>query len=351
MYIRTIQKLGVCLVLYTNVALGLDAWVFPYSKLRYDEVSFLTAHNAFANFNEGWMRYMMQTWSIEEQLDHGVRGIMLDAHEFPDGSIRLCHGGCSALHTLQKGIGKAAGALWNKHEYETLKSTLTTIKEWLDKHPSEIVTIFLENRVDNEKVAGEIASLESFLPMVLELKDWDPSKHDGKWPTLSWMRARNKRIVIFNEDKTGSDFSRKDNPDRYTFPFWYSWHYMIESQYGTVDKLKASAERHDSAAFKDLKRYLLLINFFRQFTGPLAASAKDNSYNALKDLVNFCKKKGLGYGKNPNFLALDFVEEGNAMKLINKLNTRAKKALLYKEQCETDKTCSAFSLKSILGGI
>lgn len=352
MNLKIMLKAYTFLAFCVKMACGLDAWVFPDPQLRYDEVSFLTAHNAFANFNEGWKQYMMQTWSIEEQLDHGVRGIMLDTHEGTDGTIRLCHGGCGAFHTLQKGIGLAASALWQKHEYESLVNTLTTIKKWLDKHPSEIVTLFLENRVDNEKLAQEIASIKGFLPMVLKLNEWDPSKHDGKWPTISWMRAHNKRIIIFNEDKTESELSRTDGAQKYTYPFAYSWHYLIESRYGSVDKHTVCAERTESELYRDLGRFLLLLNFFRQITGPLALSARDNSYQTLKELVAFCKEQGLAHGKNPNFIALDFVEEGNAIKLINELNAYSrKKVILRNGQCAADKTCQAALLKSILKGI
>ena len=337
--LKFVIKIFIFLTLFVETAKALDAWLLPDPKLRYDQTSFLTAHNAFANFNQGWQQYMMQTWSIEEQLDHGVRGLMLDTHE-TEGTVRLCHVGCSALHTIQKGIGPALHALWERHEYELLTKTLGTIKDWLDRHPSEVVTLFLENRVDNDKLAKEIESVPGLMPMILKLTDWDPHEYGGMWPTIAWLRAHNKRVIIFNEDKTGSNLGNEDNPERLKYPFSYTWHYLIESQYGSVNKDTVCAERATSKKHEELNRLLYLVNFFRQLAGSPTASKQDNDYNTLKEVINLCRQRDIAGGKYPNFLALDFVEEGNGMQLINEFNTSMRFALLFMaSQCPIGKTC------------
>ncbi len=302
---------------------SLDVWILPDENIRYNATCFLTSHNAFANFNEGWGRYMMQTWSIEEQLDHGVRGLMLDVFN-ADGSIVMCHGGCGPLQTVQKGVRKSIYSLFEKHEYKRFSETLKVVKEWVERHPAEIVTIFLENRVDIQKLNDEIKSVEGLAPFVLTLREWDPADYQGSWPRLAWMRNTNKRIVIFNEDKTGSGLKMYGEPVLKKYLFYYGWHYIIESQYGTVDPDKACVERTDSQEYRNIRRTIYVLNFFRTLAGPLAQSVTDNSYEMLKKTVQLCQSRNLAHGKTPNFIALDFVEEGNAIKLINELNERKK---------------------------
>ncbi len=53
---------------------------------RYDQVTFLTAHNAFASTQEGWL-YAQQALSIPNQLQFGVRGLMLDIHMAQGGTV------------------------------------------------------------------------------------------------------------------------------------------------------------------------------------------------------------------------------------------------------------------------
>jgi len=51
---------------------------------RYDQAAFLTAHNAFAATDLGWV-YAQQKLSIREQLEYGVRGFMLDVYKSRGG--------------------------------------------------------------------------------------------------------------------------------------------------------------------------------------------------------------------------------------------------------------------------
>lgn len=56
------------------------------SHRRYDQVTFLTAHNAFAATQEGWV-YAQQALSIPNQLLFGVRALMLDIHMAQGGTV------------------------------------------------------------------------------------------------------------------------------------------------------------------------------------------------------------------------------------------------------------------------
>lgn len=82
--------LPVCLALLGHAATAIgqvktiDDSIDP--SRRYDQVTFLTAHNAFANTEDGWL-YAQQALSIPNQLRLGVRGLMLDIHMGQGGVV------------------------------------------------------------------------------------------------------------------------------------------------------------------------------------------------------------------------------------------------------------------------
>ncbi len=57
---------------------------------RFNEVAFLTTHNAF-NCQEHGFNLPNQTWGITKQLHDGVRGLMLDVYDV-NGVLTVYHG-------------------------------------------------------------------------------------------------------------------------------------------------------------------------------------------------------------------------------------------------------------------
>lgn len=315
-------KIAYISIFINNTLCRAAHWIVPSGDLRYDQTCFLTAHNAFSNVHEGWQRYMQQTLSIAEQLDFGVRAFMLDVHE-QNGSLILRHGS-GPFCALQRGFFSWIASFVKAPNYKTLGDTLSIITQWMLMHPDEIITIFLENLVANDKLAQEIRQIKGLAPLVMSLDDWDPAENKGGWPTLQWMRDHNKRIVIFNEDKTGTHFSKLSKIEATKYPFYYLWHYVIESQHGTLHKPALCTERSESHHYRKLNRQLFLLNYFGRITRSSRMSIKYNSYENLSAVVKLCQKKGMASGKAPNFIALDFIDEGNALRLINEINEKLK---------------------------
>jgi hypothetical protein len=316
-----------------------DVWKIPNKNLRYDQVTFLTAHNAFANYQEGW-QYAMQELSIKNQLEYGVRGLMLDVYPSRKGDeIVLCHGGCGFWHHI-----------FNQHmisfdpTHKTLRSTLTEINDWLDQNPSEIITIFLESYVDPALLDTYIKSHEIFkktltpqlkhnlcirkLTQSSSSKKSSFSKYDPCeiWPKIQKFIDLNLRVVFFIEPHQRGyiyeDF----------FGFIPVWKYVYETQYGEHDIQKACVERDESKRYKGSNRDLYLLNYFPSLRGKLAylklfdtsfvqlSEEKANSYEQVINLIKTCHKTGVMKNKTPNFIALDFVDKGNPLKVVNELN-------------------------------
>lgn len=118
---------------------SLDKWVLPSPTKRLDECSFLTTHNANAARNEGYKHVYQQVWSIQEQLDNGVRGFMFDVWEYAgkDGKgPYLCHQNCYT-EGAQNFDGPSMTIVERKVlAYKRLSTALEEIKDFLEKKSS-----------------------------------------------------------------------------------------------------------------------------------------------------------------------------------------------------------------------
>ncbi len=287
-------------VFFNNCLFALSLWQSPDAQLRYHEVCFLTSHNSYAAKDHGYY-YAQQRWSIQQQLEAGVRGLMLDTHkDSKTGEVILCH----ASEWITKII--CAGKPHTK-----LEEALITVRDFLSAHPTEIVTIFLENYVRDKSTLDAPFKSSGLEPFILTPCEWDPTQG---WPTIGWMQKNNKRLVIFNSiEKTDLTF--------------YQWEHVVENQWGTLHHGKAAKERHESRTYRSHVRYLYVANYF-----PRLKINFGKGYEAINstELDTFLTRlqEGLGNGyckeRLPNFVSLDFVDEGDGMKRVNHINCQKK---------------------------
>lgn len=279
---------------------GLSTLQAPENKLRYNEVCFLTSHNSYAAKQHGYY-YAQQRWTIKQQLEAGVRRLMLDTHlDSKTDKVILCH--------RSEWVNKLICA---GKPHMLAHAALVTIREFLESHPGEIITIFLENYIHDSSVIDfcfKNAELEKY---ILSPSDWDPVVQDG-WPTLAWMQEHNKRLVVFNSIEK-------------TYFAYNQWQHVIENQWGSIYYPQACKERPESCRYRSCKRYLYVVNYFPRlkinFGNGYALINSSGLTGLLKAL-----RKGLGGGyckeRMPNFISLDFVDEGDGMKFVNEINAR-----------------------------
>ncbi len=278
-------------------ALHAASWKLPNNQLRYDQSCFLVAHNAFT-YRPKWL-YAQQDWDLKAQLAHGIRGFMLDIHA--DGStLKLCHGdknkACNFPYSLQK-LGN----------FDTLKDTLTLVKKWLESNKQEVVTLLLEDYVDSRNLLVKtIDSVPGLSKMILTLTDWNPAQHSYNWPTLAWMQSNNKRLVIFT-DKSETKYTP------------HIWHWVVESGYSSWDMNKVSNERSESKRYSTRPRGLYLLNWFGVPSNEISC-AINNTESKIMTLIKKGMQKGLANKQFPNFIALDFVNIGGGMDVVNNIN-------------------------------
>ncbi|MFI2907412.1 phospholipase [Streptomyces sp. PDY-4] len=283
----------------------------PEGERTLDQVTFLTAHNAYANGVDGGFAppfvslFPNQSRGIERQLADGVRGFMLDIHQTPDGAI-LCHNSCTLV--------SRPVALW---------VDLQRIVDFLRAHPGQFVTVFLEDYVDPGVLRAELARVQG-LSDVLYRPDRTGVREHG-WPSMGQLAAAGQRLLIFTDHGRAADEAAGLTRD--TFGVMYQREWTVENHWSMGPGLGASdwscySRWYDAGSNIPLTRTepgfrpLFVMNHFRDTTvAPTAGT--DNS--KLADRAGrFCRPAAR---KKPNYLAVDRYDLGDPAAAVASLNT------------------------------
>ena len=248
----------------------------------YNEVAYATTHNAFSHADGGWLA-PNQSHSIPRQLADGVRALMIDVHPY-DGLIPRLEGETYVCH-----LSCLFGA-------EPLVRTLGNVKDFLDEHPWEVVTLIFESYVPGGTVAE--AFDESGLTVYAHAqKPGDP------WPTLGEMIESGKRLVVLSSPD-------EESPDWYLDQGLFAWgnHWAAE-QPEDLD-----CER----LLGDPSTDLFILNHFLTNPIPAAFLAEKVNYNPL--LLDHAVECKTVTGQRPNFITVDFYAIGDLFETVNVLN-------------------------------
>lgn len=242
---------------------------------RYDEVSYATTHNAMSNEEDGFSA-PNQKFSVEHQLADGVRGLMLDTY-LDGGTTMLCHALCV--------LGK-----------RPLVDTLTDLRQFLESHPYEIVTIIFESYIsaNDTRLAFEAAGLTPYL---------HAQPVASPWPTLREMIAADRRLVVFTDHQGGA----------YD---WYHdvWAYAFETHYSfaTPANLSCTPNRGNPA------NHLFILNhFLTQTFGSPTLAEQINHDPLFLDRANQCAAADAHL---PNFVTVDHYQIGDVFLVVDALN-------------------------------
>ncbi|KAK1323375.1 PI-PLC X domain-containing protein [Acorus calamus] len=257
----------------------------PQSKakgLPFNRYSWLTTHNSFAQLGlksfTGVPRVTFdnQQDSVTDQLNNGVRGLMLDMYDFQN-DIWLCH--------------SFGGNCYNFTAFQPAINVLKEIQSFLQSNPSEIITIFIEDYVTSPQGLTKVfdaAGLRQYWFPVSRMP-----KNGGDWPLISDMVSQNQRLIVFTS-KSAKEASEG---------IAYNWRYVLENQYGDDGmKLGLCPNRAESPAMNSTMASLVLVNHFPTNPNP-ANACRDNSASLLA-MVNTCE---VASGNRwPNFITVDF---------------------------------------------
>ncbi|KAL5987899.1 hypothetical protein ACLOJK_035655 [Asimina triloba] len=269
------------------------------NSLPFNKYAFLTTHNAYANGNEpshtGVPRIAPtnQEDTVTQQLNNGVRALMLDTYDFKD-DVWLCH--------------SSGGQCYDITAFEPALDTFKEIEAFLSANPAEIVTLILEDYVHAPSGLTKVFN-ESGL-----LKYWFPvsnmPKNGQDWPLVSTMVANNQRLLVFTSIRSKEA----------TEGIAYQWNYMVENQYGDGGmKAGSCPNRAESSPLTDTSKSLVLVNYFRSIPIKLA-SCGDNSASLINMLHTCYSAAGNRWA---NFVAVDYYkrsEGGGSFQAVDTLN-------------------------------
>ncbi|CAK7233847.1 hypothetical protein SBRCBS47491_008750 [Sporothrix bragantina] len=259
----------------------------------YSDVTYVGSHDsAFV----GLLPTDNQFTSVASQLSQGVRFLQAQSHN-KNGVIELCHTTC-----LEKDAG-------------TLASYLVPIKSFLDANPNEVVTLLLTNG-DSIPVAqyGTV-----FQAVGLASYAYAPSGTLSldQWPTLAEMISSGKRLVVF------MDYHADTAQVNYILD---EFTYLYETPYDTTDPkfAECTIDRPPGASASGR---MGLVNHFLDVELDLFGevilipdtikAGTTNSISSITAQTNLCVN---AYGRQPNFVLLDFISIGQAIAAQNQLN-------------------------------
>ncbi|NJC74030.1 phospholipase [Planosporangium thailandense] len=283
----------------------------PESLRTLDQVTFLTAHNAYANGVDGGFAppivnlFPNQNRGLDQQLAEGVRGFMLDIHQTPDGAI-LCHDSCTLV--------SRPVALW---------VDLRRIVEFLRQHRTEIVTVFLEDYVAPDVLRAELARVPDLAGLLLR-PDVEGVRQRG-WPTLGELRQRDKRLLIFTDHSRADDESAGLTRDSFGVMYQRDW--TVEnfwsmgpgvggSDWSCYSRWYGGGVNIPLTRTEPGFRPLFVMNHFRDVPVPPTITT-DNGKLADR-AERFCEPAAR---KKPNFLAVDRYDLGDPGSAVDLLNT------------------------------
>jgi hypothetical protein len=245
---------------------------------RFDEVCYATTHNAF-NY-QGAFLFPNQSFDITRQLQDGVRSLMLDVYWYNNRPT----------------VYHSSNFLGN----QPLSDLLDDIKTFLDAHPNEVMSIIFESYISAAQMDA-VFTQAGLLPYL------HAQPQGSAWPTLADMIATNHRLVVLSDANDGQ-----------AYPWYhYVWDYAVETDYSAQSRADFSCayNRGDSA-----NSLFILNHFVTQASlgyGLIDSAAAVNANPYLTSRAMGC---WAATGKLPNFLTVDFYEQGDVMAAKDALN-------------------------------
>jgi hypothetical protein len=283
----------------------------PYGMRRFDELTWLTAHNAFNNPEDSHWIVTNQSRGLVHALNDGVRALMLDVWSFESGTARciasfgsdcykrdlyLCHEHCDGI----PGIGYALPR-------QTAGWAIGQVVSWLGQHPDEIVTLFLEDYSTRDELKRTLDGVPGLRDVLFDPYAWRVTQTG--WPRARDMIDANKRLLIISDRSEKRDLGVAFGQDLTVENYW---------SIGMGDKLACTSRWGNiglDASDNGFHR-LFVMNHFRDIPGA-AAAASDNGYGKLTSRLNDnCLPAAR---RKPNYIALDYYESGDAARFVRDL--------------------------------
>ena len=292
----------------------------------YDEVAFPATHNSMSAASEpGWF-FPEQPDGIVAQLDAGVRVLLVDSWYGQPTDRRGIVATADKLRTealdqaredygdrpvdLALRLRRSAGLAPQGEEHPYLchamcelgstlwVDSLRDTREWLDDHPREVVTLFVQDEVSPADTA-RVTEEAGLLPYV-----YTPAA-DGSGPTLGEMIDAGTRLVVLMENRGGGA----------------AWPWLIQG-FDVVQDTPFLFESPDDFTCElnrgDPDAPIFLVNhWIDDWKQVPQNSAVVNARDVLLPRLEQCEEER---GQLPNFVAVDYYDRGDLFAAVDELN-------------------------------
>jgi hypothetical protein len=267
---------------------------------KYGNTTFIGAHDSFAFSSNPFALARTQEVGVSDQLREGVRLLQAQAHKFGK-DVNFCHTSC---------------ALFNGGK---VKNYFQKVKHFLDRHPNEVLTIIIANP---ENLSGEVWQPifeSSGLAEMAYVPPQVPMTRED-WPTLREMLDTGKRVVVFIDK--GAEEGSSAPP--YLLPqFTMMW----EDEYDPTDRKFPCKVDRTSGPLEPSQQLNLINQNLNIDLMPIGRgirfpdrlnTPRINSVHSITAHASHCAP--LANDQNPNFVLVDFVNVGQAVTAVARLN-------------------------------
>jgi hypothetical protein len=302
---------------------------------RLNEVSFPSVHNAMSAANDDFLIANNQK-PIPDQLEAGVRGLLIDAHYGRKGNGgrvvtdlekegqtrgKIAEAvGEDFVETAERLVGRITGTkgsgeseLYFCHVFCELGAVpmvdeLVRIREFLETHPDEVLIVFIEDYVEPADIA------KAFDEAGLVEYAWT-QRREEPLPTLRQMIASGTRLLVMAENEGGGE----------QYP-WYAEGFALTQEtpftFHSAEELEdaASCDRNRGSAQNPLFQ---LNHWVEAIPRSPKTAAKVNAFKFLHGRAKLCDTER---DLLSNLVAVDFWEQGDLFEVTRKLNGLAREA-------------------------
>jgi hypothetical protein len=295
---------------------------------RYDEVAFAAAHNAMSAEDAGFYLAEQPTGMVG-LLDQGVRVLLVDTwygQPVAGGRAITAKQSFSAaakqaeqdfgpevvqsvnrlVTQIQASVGPTTGPVqpYLCHTFCEIGGTpllpaLQGVRAWLQAHPREVVSLFIQDTVSPADTAKALDAAG------LTPQAYVPGGVDAPWPTLGSMIDTGKRLVVLMEHQGGGT----------TYPFLLQgFDYVQDTGYSYPTAASFDCALNRGAATSPL---FMVNHWLNNFSHLVSDSKEVNTFTVLDARMQACLAER---GRKPNFVAVNWVNLGALNQVVDKLN-------------------------------
>jgi hypothetical protein len=272
-----------------------------------NEVAYAASHNSMSIAEYGWV-WPMHDGTLTEQLDAGVRALLIDTHyiEGPEEREAFINSlppkGQEIVRKAQQTIAEPAQeGEFMCHQFcglgwTPLEDSLQEVRIWLEENPREVLFVIIQDEITPEDTwaAGTETGLAEYAYT---------HEQGAPWPTLRELIDSNRRLIVMAENEGPP-------PEAYL----NAWTVTEETPYTFVmpEQFSCEPNRGDTG-----KPFFLLNHWIQRGSPNRVDGAIVNEYDFLLQRALQCAEER---GQIPNFVAVNWYRQGDLFDVVDTLN-------------------------------